>query len=107
MPKESYHEQILNNLRAGKELAENLLLLIELDDDISDESESMASDSDNDSLIFLLNDEMADEDLQNAEGKRYLKECGSYMKHRHNVFVQDLDDSVGCWLSDYKFKMRY
>ncbi len=81
MPKESYHQQILDNLRAEKELAENLLLLSEVDDGNSDGSKSLAFYSDNYLLIFMLNDEIADEDLQNAERKRHLKEQGSHRKN--------------------------
>ncbi len=53
MPKESSHRKILDNLKAEKELAENLLLLIQLDAGTSDGSMSMAFDSDNDSLMFM------------------------------------------------------
>ncbi len=81
IPKESYHQQILVNLRAEKELSENLLLLSELDDGSSGRSESLASDSDNDLLPFMLNDKVANEDLQHAESKRYLKEQGSHRKN--------------------------
>ncbi len=67
----------------------------------------MASDSENDLLIFMMNDEEEDENVQNAEGKRKLKEYGRYRKEGRNTFVQDCNDSVGCWLSDYEFKMKY
>ncbi|KAL7461577.1 hypothetical protein ACHAXS_001997, partial [Conticribra weissflogii] len=30
-----------------------------------------------------------------------------FRKNGYNVFVQDLDDSVGCWLSDDKLKTKY
>ncbi len=74
IPKESYHQQILDNMRAEKELSENLLLLCEHDDGSSGGSESLTSDSDNDLLTFMLNDKVADKDLQRAERKIYLKE---------------------------------
>ncbi len=47
---------------------------------------------------------MTKEDLQDVEEKRYLKEHGTYRKHVHNVFLHDLDDSVGSWLNEDKFK---
>ncbi len=57
MPKESYHQQTLENLRAEKKISENLLLLIQLDDGTRNRSVPISSDSADDSLMFMLHDE--------------------------------------------------
>ncbi len=104
MLKESYCREVLKELWSEKDVAQKLFDLHQIG---VDGSVGADSDSDDKLLILMINQEIVMNNLENVLGKRYLKECGSYCKCSHDVFAQDLVDSVGCWLNEEEFKMKY